>query len=213
VPGSGSANALAAALAACLAASVAVKTYKSPGTKYIQVQQTARDVERRATRLIERLWDLFEEDSAAFAPVIALRRETGRLSDRLRQDAAVRAEIGALKTATQIPLQIATLAFEAGQLAIAMLDSGYAAARGESYTALAQAIAAIRGAVYVAQMNIRTVRRRVEKLNDPVLEADWLARMLRDVDVAKQNERELRLREHLAWNAAADEIAASRSLS
>jgi len=71
VPGSGSANALAAALAACLAGSVAIKTHKTNDTKYVHVQQTAVDVERKSGRIVERLLDLVDEDSAAFAPVIA----------------------------------------------------------------------------------------------------------------------------------------------
>lgn len=181
--------------------------------KYIQVQQTARDVERRATRLHARLLELFEQDSAAFAPVIALRRMTGRIDDPIRQDAAVRAEIAALKPATQIPLEIAELAFEAGQLAMLMLDSGFAAAKGEAYTALVQSISAIRGAVYVAQRNIKTVRNRVAKLADPALEADWLTRMVRDVRAAREHERELRLREHLARKASDDEMDAAQPSS
>lgn len=86
VPGSGSANALAAALGACLTASVAIKTYKASDTKYLHVQQTAVEVERRATRIVERLLKLVDEDSAAFAPVIAIRRETGRIDDPILQD-------------------------------------------------------------------------------------------------------------------------------
>lgn len=203
-------------MAACLTASVAIKTHKSGQIKYVPVQQTARDVERRAKRAAERLLDLVDADSAAFAPVIALRRETGRIDDPLRQDASVRAEVAALKPATEIPLQIAALAGEVGDLALLMLDSGFAPARGESYTALAQAIAAIDGAIYVAQLNIKTVRRRVATLNDPALEADWLYRTARDVRVQRARWRELRVREHLARKASdaeAQESSTSKSVT
>lgn len=114
----------------------------------------------------------------------------------------MRAEVAALKPATEIPLQIARLALEVGELALSMLDSGFAAARGESYTALGQAIAATDGAVFVAQLNIKTVRRRIARLNDPALEADWVPRMIRDLRAVRRNWDELRVREHLARKAA-----------
>jgi formiminotetrahydrofolate cyclodeaminase len=208
VPGSGSANALAAALAACLAGSVAIKTYNASGTKYVHVQQTAVDVERRANRIVERLLDLVDEDSAAFAPVIAIRRQTGRVDDPILQDAALRSEVAALKPATEIPLQIARLAIEVGELALSMLDSGFTPARGESYTALAQAIAAVDGAIFVAQLNIKTVRQRVARLNDPVLEADWVTRMVRTVREARAEWRTLRVREQMARKTADRETIA-----
>lgn len=201
VPGSGSANALTSAIAACLTASVAVKTHRAPEIRYVQVQQTAVDVERRARRLAERLLELVDEDSAAFAPVIAIRRRTGRVDDPILQDAALRQEIAALKQATEIPLQIAELTADAAELALTMLDSGFAPARGESYTALAQTIAAIDGAVYVAQLNVRTVRKRIARLNDPELEADWIQRVVRDLKQVRARWRELRVREQLARKA------------
>src|SRR5688572_19243293 len=95
VPGSGSATALTAAIGACLTTSVALKTSGAKGTAYIHVRQTALDVERQARRLSRDLQNLLEDDSAAFAPVIALRRSTGRIDDPLRQDEALRAEIKA----------------------------------------------------------------------------------------------------------------------
>lgn len=205
VPGSGSGNALAAALATCLTTSVAIKTHQAQGTRYVQVQQSARDIERRANRLFERLLDLIDADSAAFAPVIAIRRRTGRVDEAIKQDEALRAEVAALKPATEIPLEIARLATEAGELALSMLDSGFVPARGESYTALGQAVAAVDGAVFVAQLNIKTVRRRVAKLNDPELEAAWLTRMVRDIRDIRAGWRELRVREQLARKAADSE--------
>lgn len=86
-----------------------------------------------------------------------------------------------------------------------MLDSGFVPARGESYTALGQAVAAVDGAVFVAQLNIKTVRRRVAKLNDPELEAAWLTRMVRDIRDIRAGWRELRVREQLARKAADSE--------
>jgi formiminotetrahydrofolate cyclodeaminase len=206
VPGSGSANALAAALATCLTTSVAIKTHQAQGTRYVQVQQSARDIERRANRLFERLLDLIDADSAAFAPVIAIRRRTGRVDEAIKQDEALRAEVAALKPATEIPLEIARLAIDAGELALSMLDSGFVPARGESYTALGQAVAAVDGAIFVAQLNIKTIRRRVAKLNDPELEAAWLTRMVRDIRDLRAGWRELRVREQLARKVADSEM-------
>jgi formiminotetrahydrofolate cyclodeaminase len=179
VPGSGSANALAAAMAASLTASVAAKTYRSDNLKYVHIKQTAADIDARARRVGDKLTTLFEDDSAAFAPVIALRRETGKAGDTHLQDVARRKEVMALKPATEFPIEIARLSAEVGELALTMLDSGFTPARGESYTALGQAIAAIDGALYVAQLNVRTVKQRINKLNDRELEADWLRNVLR----------------------------------
>jgi len=143
-----------------------------------------------------------EEDSAAFAPVIAIRRRTGRVDDPIIQDAALRSEVAALKPATEIPLQVARLAVQVGELALIMLDSGFAPARGESYSALAQTIAALDGAIFVAQLNVKTARQRIAKLNDPDLEAHWIARMVREIRELRASWRELRVREHLARRAA-----------
>lgn len=206
VPGSGSANALAAAVAACLTVSVAIKTYKHDGTKYVHVRDTAIDVERRATRIAEQLLDLVEEDSAAFAPVIAIRRNTGRLSDPILQDRSLRTEVAALKPATEIPLRIGRLAIDVAHLATTMLDSGFTPARGESYTALSQAIAALDGAIFVAQLNVKTVRGRIAKLNDPELEAEWVTRMVRNCAELRAAWHGLRVREHIARKASDREM-------
>lgn len=201
VPGSGCANALTAAIAACLTASVAAKTHRSDALSYIHVKQTAVDTERRARKIAERLARLLEDDSAAFAPVVALRRETGKAIDKILQDDARRKEVAALKPATEIPLEIARLAVETGQLALTMLDSGFQPARGESYTALLQSIAAVDGAMFVARLNLLTVKRRIEKLNDPLLEADWIKRISRDLHNLSADMTELQVRQDLARKA------------
>lgn len=201
VPGSGSANALCAALGACLTASVALKTAKSDKLKYLPVKQTSADVERQARKIAAQLQELLDHDSAAFAPVIAIRRETGRESDKYRQDQALRKEVAALKPATEIPLQIATLANRVGELALTMLDSGFEPARGESYTALSQAIAALDGALFVARLNIKTIRQKTAKLNDPLLEGDWVKRALLRVAEIREQAKTLRVRASMADTA------------
>jgi len=211
VPGSGSANALAAALAACLTASVAAKTHHSNSIKYINVKQTAADVERRARSLALELQELLEHDSAVFAPVVAIRRETGKESDVIRQDNALRKEVAALKPATDIPVRIAQLAIQVGELAVLMLKSGFEPARGESFTALTRAIGAVDGALYVARLNVRTIRLRANKLNDPRLEAPWIEMMLRRIGSIRNAVKVLRLRASLADKALDETISTPRS--
>jgi len=198
VPGSGSANALVAAVAACLTASVSVKTHNSSDLKYIHVKQTAADVERQSRFLASELAKLFEDDSAVFAEVIAIRRDTGRQVDRILQDDAMRKEIGALKSATDIPISIAKRAVEVGRLSIKMLDTGFMPARGESYTALIQSIAATDGALFVARMNLRAIRTKTTKLNDPLLELPWVEARLREIGDIRESMLDLRLREQIA---------------
>jgi formiminotetrahydrofolate cyclodeaminase len=198
VPGSGSANALVAAVAACLAASVAVKTQVSSDLKYINVTQTAADVERRSRFLAAELVKLLEDDSRVFAKVVAIRRDTGRQVDRILQDDAMRREIAATKTATTIPISIANRALEVGRLSVVMLDTGFIPARGESYAALIQSIAAIDGSLFVARLNLRTMRAKASKLNDPLLELPWIESRLRDIGQIRESMMELRVREQLA---------------
>jgi len=202
VPGSGSANALVAAIAACLAASVAVKTQVSSDLKYINVTQTAADVERRSRFLAAELVKLLEDDSRVFAKVVAIRRDTGRQVDRILQDDAMRREIAALKPAIIIPISIANRALEVGQLSVVMLDSGFTPARGESYSALIQSIAAMDGSLFVARLNLRTIRTKAAKLNDPLLELPWVEARLREIGQIRESMVELRLREQLARKAS-----------
>jgi formiminotetrahydrofolate cyclodeaminase len=177
VPGSGSANALSAALAAALVTSVARKTSGTEDLRYLSVRSTMNTIARQSDRTRKRLLDLIDLDAKAFAPVIAIRRKTGKLSDPVLQDRSLRAEIASLRPATEIPHEIAERAIDVAEHAVTLYEIGFMPARGESFTALTSAIAAAESSLMVAEVNVRVVRNRVAKLNDPELEADWLERM------------------------------------
>lgn len=195
VPGSGSANALCAALAASLTASVALKTLQHSGEyRYINVKQTAVDIERQSRSLGRKLEELVARDSEVFAPVIAIRRETGSIADPLRHDQAMRREVAALKPATEIPLQTAAIALEVAELALKMADIGFQGARGEAYTAATQAIASIDGSLYVAELNLKTIRLRVKKLHDWKLERTWLKVAMAKIAAIRQSLDDVRMR-------------------
>jgi formiminotetrahydrofolate cyclodeaminase len=177
VPGSGSANALAAALAAALVISVARKTSGKDDLRYLSVRETMKTIARQAGRSRKHLIDLIDLDAKAFAPVIAIRRKTGKLSDPLLQDRSLRAEIASLRPATEIPQEIADRAIDVAAHAVTLYEIGFTPARGEAFTALTSAIAAAESSLMVAQINVSVVRNRVARLHDPELEADWLERM------------------------------------
>lgn len=194
-PGSGSANALIAALAAALTVSVAKKTRTTDQLKYVSVQGTAGRVEVRAKELQAKLLALVDLDTRIFAPVIAMRRDRNRMVDPVLQDDAARKEIAATKRATESPIEIAQIAAEVAALAAQMLSIGFSAASGESHTALAAALAAVDGALCVARLNTRSIRNRVQRLNDPQLETDWLTSTDRRIRAIRDAARSLRIEE------------------
>jgi formiminotetrahydrofolate cyclodeaminase len=178
VPGSGSANALGAAIAAAVTASVAVKTVShGDDLKYRAVSGTAETIARRSRKLGNELLSLVERDAEVFATVIAFRLEGKSLGDKYRQDQVLRQEIGAMKDAIEIPLRIADLAIEVATMAEVMLDHGFRPAQGESYSAFVGAVASVDGSLFVAQMNIRGVKRKVLELDDAGYETPWLKKM------------------------------------
>jgi len=210
VPGSGSANALTASLAAALVASVATKTSKG-GMKYIAVSETATTVERQARKLEKELLGLIDEDSQPFALVISLRREAKSEMDKIRQDQAHRQEISAMTPATETPLEVARLALEVGRLAVRMLEVGYIPARGESFAALLQSIAAADGSLFVARLNIDDIRRKINNLNDPELERHWLETTVPQLQNFRIQCRELRAQEARFRRSSERALAASTS--
>jgi len=177
VPGSGSANALVASIAAALVSSVARKTSSSDKLEYLVFRDTSKTIARQADRERHRLLELLDLDAISFAPVVAIRRETGKLSDPILQDAAMRQEIANLRPATEIPQEMAERSIRVAHLASTMFDVGFSEARGESLTALYAAAAAAECCVAIAEINIKRVRSCAAKLNDPGFEAGWLDRM------------------------------------
>jgi formiminotetrahydrofolate cyclodeaminase len=201
VPGSGSANALMGALGAALLASVAAKTLEhAKEPRYRPISTAAQDITRWARGWLRELLELVDEDAKAFAPVVALRRQGTDLLDQYNQDQALRKEIDATKPATEIPLRIAEIAIAIAEKAIVMIESGFEPARGESHSALLASLASADGGVYVAHMNIRSVSRKIEKLNDRRYERPWLRKVTTratelEARTAAQRERERSLRE------------------
>ena len=66
------------------------------------------------------------------------------------------------------------MAIEITERALVMVESGFAPARGESYSALLAALTALDGSTYVALLNIKSITRKIETLNDPEYERVWL---------------------------------------
>src|SRR3954447_15749612 len=66
VPGSGSANALAASIAAALVGSVARKTSASDKLRYLPVRESSKTIARQADRERVRLLELVDLDSISF---------------------------------------------------------------------------------------------------------------------------------------------------
>jgi len=139
-PGGGAAAAMAAAMAAALVAMVARFS-----------RQRVADAERladEADELAKRAAALADEDAAAYGAVL------GALALPKSPDPAPRREAvsAALDAASEVPLEIATIAAHAARLAARLAAAGNPNLHGDAGTAAALALSAARaGALLVAE--------------------------------------------------------------
>lgn len=153
VPGGGSAAALAGALAAALVAMVGRLTV---GRKaYAEVSETFARVVEEAEQLRAGLRDLVERDAAAYQDVMA----AYRLPKGTAAEQAVRREAmdRALLEAARVPLETARAAHRILELAQRAAEAGNRNAVADAGVAGLLAEAALRGAVYNVEVNVRSL--------------------------------------------------------
>jgi glutamate formiminotransferase len=149
ITGGGAAAAQAAALAAALGEMVAHLVERKG--KQEDMEREARDALQALGDLRARLSEAADEDGASFAGVIGARRMPGRNDEERRARANAVEE--ALKGAAAVPLEVASLAVQVGELLETLADLGEPAWLSDSATGTQLALAAVVSARYNVLVN------------------------------------------------------------
>lgn len=175
IPGGGSASALAGAMGAALVHMVIELTHGRPDAE--QHEATLAELRLTAAGLQSDLLRLAEIDAAAYASVIRARR-LPRTDDREREMRRVQID-GAVREATQAPLEIARRAAEVLALAERLAPLGNRNAVSDVGVAGLLAAAALRGAAMNVEINLPSLPE-----DDPLRHeaAEALGELMADLD-------------------------------
>lgn len=157
-PGSGSAAALNGMLACQLVITVAKLTVNRDS--YQRVTKRAEQIRLRIEKSLEpSLRRMFGEDSIEFGKVFAARQFRDQVSkgSRIWWDRE-RAHLSHLKSATDLPLEIARSCLAVCRIAVEVFDIGYRCARGDTCVALSSALSGAKGALSIIYLNLRSFR-------------------------------------------------------
>lgn len=156
-PGSGSAAALMGLLSCKLILTVAYLTRNRE--KYREVHSIVDYIRSQIESEIEpRLKQLFEKDAQIFDDVIKLRRERDAAANEKERRRLQDKHLEALRTATEIPVEICELCIKLIDHGVAMFDIGFESARGDTGAALSAAVAGAMSGIFVANLNLRSFR-------------------------------------------------------
>lgn len=155
-PGSGSATAFQGMLSTQLILTVIQLTLKPQRIKSYQtgtprLQNISEDIK---TRIYPALKELFESDAAEFNKAIALRQRRDKARNPEERNSLAEQAQEQLKTATDIPLRIASLCLELVDRAIFTYDYGFKSARGDSIAAMNCALAGVKGCIGIVDLNL-----------------------------------------------------------
>lgn len=156
-PGSGSAAALIALVACKLLQTVVTLTRGREQYRGVQDQLTLanqdviRDIEPFLYRAVQ-------EDSQHFAEVIQLRQARDAESDPKKRKALAEKALAALRTATDIPIEIAEKALILAEKALVIYDLGFQSARGDSGVSISAALSAASGAISIIYLNLTSFK-------------------------------------------------------
>ncbi|HEX9919450.1 MAG TPA: glutamate formimidoyltransferase [Pyrinomonadaceae bacterium] len=149
ITGGGAAAAHAASLAAALGEMVAHLVERKG--KQEDMEREARDALQALGSLRARLLEAADEDGASFAGVVGARRMPGRTDEERRARANAVEE--ALKGAAAVPLEVASLAVQVGELLETLAELGEPAWLSDSATGAQLALAAVVAARYNVLVN------------------------------------------------------------
>jgi formiminotetrahydrofolate cyclodeaminase len=157
-PGSGSAAALMGLLAVKLLVTVCDKSTSKPECKnnenilaYIKEQVLATE-----PRLIE----LFEKDAKDFDEVVALRIARDHAETAQEKSKLSRQSQELLETATDNAFHIIEQCMKLIDHGVVVFESGWHSVRGDSGAALSAAIAGVLSGIFIANLNIKTLKGR-----------------------------------------------------
>ena len=153
ITGGGAAAAHAAALAAALGEMVAHLVERKG--KQEDMEREARDALQALGDLRARLNEAADEDGASFAGVVGARRMPGRNDEERRARANAVEE--ALKGAASVPLEVASLAVQVGELLETLAELGEPAWLSDSATGAQLALASVVAARYNVLVNAHEI--------------------------------------------------------
>ena len=153
ITGGGAAAAHAASLAAALGEMVAHLVERKG--KQEDMEREARDALQALGDLRARLDDAADEDGASFAGVVGARRMPGRNDEERRARANAVEE--ALKGAASVPLEVASLAVQVGELLETLAELGEPAWLSDSATGAQLALASVVAARYNVLVNAHEI--------------------------------------------------------
>jgi formiminotetrahydrofolate cyclodeaminase len=176
ITGGGAAAAHAASLAAALGEMVAHLIERKG--KQEDMEREARDALQALNSLRARLAEAADEDGASFAGVLGARRMQGRNDEERRARAHAVEE--ALKGATAVPLEVASLAVQVGELLETLAELGEPAWLSDSATGAQLALAATVAARYNVLVNTSEIEDE-EFASEHVSRADDLLERAREI--------------------------------
>lgn len=176
ITGGGAAAAHAAALAAALGEMVAHLIERKG--KQEDMEREARDALQALNDLRARLAEAADADGASFAGVLGARRMPGRNDEERRARAHAVEE--ALKGATAVPLETASLAVQVGELLETLAELGEPAWLSDSATGAQLALAAVVAARYNVLVNAAEIEDE-EFTGEHLARADDLLERAREI--------------------------------
>lgn len=157
-PGSGSAAALMGLLAAKLLITVCDKSATKPECK--KNESVLIYIKEQVLAIEPRLIEFFEKDAREFDEVVALRIARDIAESAQEKSKLSRQSQELLETATENAFHIIELCMKLIDHGVVVFESGWHAVRGDSGAALSAAIAGVMSAIFIANLNIKTLKGR-----------------------------------------------------
>ncbi|NSX02753.1 cyclodeaminase/cyclohydrolase family protein [Cupriavidus gilardii] len=174
-PGSGSAAALMGLLAVKLIRTVCMKSLEKEQCR--AARPTLEHVLEQVTRIEPTLVDLFEKDAREFEEVVKLRVERDVATspeDRMR---LTRRANALLETATDNAFAIIDACLPLIGHGVQVFQVGWGAVRGDSGAAISSAIAAVMSAIFITNLNLKSLGGRRYARDNIVRCADFYAKL------------------------------------
>jgi len=158
-PGSGSAAALLSILSARMIITVCkISRRKDECSEFHnQFEYIAEEV---ADNHEKRLQEIFENDAEDFEKIVEIRKKRDKATDKVQKAKLSREALDLLEDATENIFEIAEISFKLVKYGISMYEDGWEHVRGDSGVAISAALSSIMSAVFIINLNLKTLRRR-----------------------------------------------------
>jgi len=157
-PGSGSAAALMGLLSAKLLVTVCDKSALKPEYKNKEIVLTY--IKKQVQAIEPSLVDLFEKDAREFDRVVTIRIMRDEAQSPQEKSKLSRQSQELLETATDNAFHIIEQCMKLIDHGVIVFESGWHAVRGDSGAAISAAIAGVLSGLFIANLNIKTLRGR-----------------------------------------------------